>query len=85
MSEFRKNGRSPLAGRVKLKHRELGEFYAEDGDISATGLFLKINGTAVFTIGDELSAELPHAANESGAALLRVVRITHEGVGVAFM
>jgi hypothetical protein len=86
MSEFRKYGRSPLAGRVKLKHRELGEFYAEDGDISATGLFLKINETAVFAVGDELAAELPLAANESRAPTrLRVVRITNEGVGAAFM
>lgn len=91
MSEFRKCSRSRLSGKVKLKHRELGEFYAEDGDISATGLFLKIcdtdsSGIGILAIGDELAAELPHAANESPAdARLRVVRITREGVGMMFM
>ncbi len=91
MTEFRKYGRSPLAGKVKLTHRDLGEFFAEDGDISATGLFLKLQAvdqtsTAGLAIGDELAAELPHAPDEPGAeTLLRVVRVTDDGVGMAFV
>jgi hypothetical protein len=87
-TEFRKYGRSPLDGRVKLKHRELGEFYAEGGDISATGLFLKVDANRAMAIGDVLAAELPQhiPANELlGNARLRVVRVTDEGVGLAFV
>lgn len=86
MTEFRKYGRSPLAGRVRVKHRELGELYAEGGDISATGVFLKIHITSTMAIGDVLAAELPQAANEStGEARLRVVRVTSEGIGLTFL
>lgn len=86
MTEFRKYGRSPLAGRVKVKHRELGELYAEGGDISATGVFLKIRITDTMAIGDVLAAELPQAANESTAETrLRVVRVTSEGIGLTFL
>lgn len=86
-TEFRKYGRSPLDGKVKLKHRELGEFYAEGGDISATGVFLKVPSTQVVAVGDELAAVLPAAANEAriSEARLRVVRVTSEGVGFAFL
>ena len=87
MTEFRKYGRSPLPGTVRLKHREIGEIYVEDGDISATGLFLKFHRTAEVAVGDELAAELVDAADSgsAGETRLRVVRVTGEGIGVAFI
>lgn len=86
MTEFRKYGRSPLPGTVKLKHRDLGEIVVEDGNISATGLFLKIRRAAQVAVGDEFAAELPQAANELHTGTrVKVVRVTSDGVGVAFV
>ena len=85
-TEFRKYGRSPLCGQVKLKHRDLGEFYAEGGDISATGIFLKFPREQAVAVGDEVAAELPEANQQlPGEARLRVVRVTSEGIGFAFL
>lgn len=90
-TEFRKYGRSPLAGKVKLKHRELGEIYADGGDISAAGVFLRLSVEQPMAVGDEVAAVLPttigvapHAAIASEARL-RVVRITSDGIGLAFL
>lgn len=86
MTEFRKYGRSPLPGRVKLKHREVGEFYVEDGDISAAGLFLKTRQSSAISVGDELAVELPNSAIAPlRGTRMRVVRVTTEGLGLMFL
>lgn len=92
-TEFRKYGRSPLAGKVTLKHRELGEIYADGGDISAAGVFLRLSVEQPMAVGDEVAAVLPTTINAAVAnhaavvseARLRVVRITSDGIGLAFL
>ncbi len=85
MSPFRKHGRKLVKCAVKLIHREIGEVVTETRDISDTGVFVTCRDLVHYiSIGDELEARLYTDSENSSTALLKVVRLTDEGVGLSF-
>lgn len=82
---FRKHGRKPIKCAVKLTHRDIGEVITETRDISDTGVFVTCRDLVHYiSIGDELEAKLYTDTDTSSTTLLKVVRLTEEGVGLSF-
>lgn len=85
MSGFRKHGRTPVRCAVRLTHKEIGDVVAETRDISETGVFVSCREFVHFiSIGDEFEAKLYTENNQVSETNMRVVRLTEEGVGLAF-
>ena len=85
MSGFRRYGRKPLRYAVKFTHSSAGDIQAETQDISETGMFVR--GTSLakcLTIGDTLNAQLRCDQDSVENTQLKVVRMTDDGVGLAF-
>ncbi|WP_096085470.1 PilZ domain-containing protein [Agaribacterium haliotis] len=81
MSGFRRFGRKPFVGAVKLQHDAFGEMYAETQDVSESGLFVRdANLREQLNVGDLLNATLENIQHE-----MKVVRLTREGAGLAFV
>ena len=87
MSGFRKHGRRLAKCVVRLAHSEFGELVAETRDISETGVFVNSRDlVSIVTVGDRFNAKLYNLAEKKGVSETRmmVVRLTDEGVGLAF-
>ena len=85
MSSFRKHGRKLVKCAVKLTHRDIGEVVTETRDISDTGVFVTCRDLVHnISIGDELEAKLYTDSETSSTTLLKVVRLTEDGVGLSF-
>lgn len=85
MSGFRKHGRTLVKCAVRLKHRDIGDVVAETRDISETGVFVNCRELVHFiSIGDEFEANLYTETNCVSKTNLKVVRLTDEGIGLAF-
>ncbi|WP_080516721.1 PilZ domain-containing protein [Teredinibacter turnerae] len=85
MSQFRKHGRTPVKCAVRLKHREIGDVITETRDISESGVFVSCRELVHFVaIGDEFEAKLYTECDRVSETHLKVVRLTDDGVGLAF-
>lgn len=85
MSGFRKHGRTLVKCAVRLTHKEIGDVIAETRDISETGVFVSCRELVHFiSIGDEFEAKLYNTDKEVSETSMRVVRLTSDGVGLAF-
>lgn len=85
MSGFRRCGRKPLRCAVKFSHEMAGDFQAETYDISDSGMFVRCAELVkVLAVGDTLNAKLDSEMASAEDKLLKIVRLTDEGVGLAF-
>lgn len=90
MTSYRRHGRTPLTCEVKVEHHSLGEVLAEVIDISETGLFIKCRSLVdKISVGDNLVAKICHDIHDNqkiwkSPSLLRVVRLTDEGVALTY-
>ncbi|MBX2857361.1 MAG: PilZ domain-containing protein [Cellvibrionaceae bacterium] len=87
MSGFRKHGRRLAKCLVRLSHTELGELVAETRDISETGVFLNSRDLVnIVNVGERFNAKLYNTVAEKAVSETRlmVVRLTDDGVGLAF-
>lgn len=85
MSGFRKHGRTLTKCSVRLSHGDLGEIVAETRDISETGVFVACKELLnAMCVGDTVEAELHSERRDISHAYLRVIRLTEDGVGLAF-
>lgn len=85
MSGFRRCGRKPLRYAVKFSHKLAGDVQAETHDVSDTGMFVRDSQLVkVLNVGETLNAELKCDQNSTEDAQLKVVRMTDDGVGLAF-
>ncbi len=85
MPGFRKHGRILTKCSVRLSHNDLGDIVAETRDISETGVFVACKELLhTICVGDTVEAELHSERQDVSHAHLRVIRLTEEGVGLAF-
>ncbi|WP_075188293.1 PilZ domain-containing protein [Teredinibacter haidensis] len=85
MSGFRKHGRTVVKCVVRLTHRDIGDVMAETRDISESGVFVNCRELVHFiAIGDEFEAKLYSECNDVSETNMKVVRLTADGVGLAF-
>jgi len=85
MAGFRKHGRTLTKCAVRLSHRDIGEVVTETRDISETGVFIACRELVHYiSIGDEFEAKLYNENNDISETHLKVVRLTEDGVGLAF-
>ncbi|WP_370981047.1 PilZ domain-containing protein [Agaribacterium sp. ZY112] len=81
MSGFRRFGRKPTVGAIRLEHEAIGELVAETQDVSESGLFVRGDQFRDhLNVGDKVDAtikEIPHK--------MKVVRVTGEGAGLAYI
>lgn len=86
MSEFRKHGRKLVKCAVRLNHKEFGEIVTETRDISETGVFVSCADLVSFVaIGERIQARLYADCDSVSETHLEVVRLSDEGVGLAFI
>ncbi len=85
MSGFRKHGRTLVKCAVHLSNHEIGDLVTETRDISETGVFISCSELVHFiSIGDEFRAKLYSECDNISEAVVKVVRLTEDGVGLAF-
>ncbi|WP_185234839.1 PilZ domain-containing protein [Teredinibacter franksiae] len=85
MSGFRKHGRTLEKCLVRLNHADFGEVVVETRDISESGVFVSCRDIVRFiSIGDELHAKLYSECRNVSETSMKVVRLTDDGVGLAF-
>lgn len=85
MSGFRKHGRKLTRCAVHLSSDHIGEVFAETRDISETGVFISCQDLLQgLCVGDKLEAKLYSECDHIFHACMRVIRLTEEGVGLAF-
>lgn len=82
---FRKHGRKIVKCAVKLSHEDLGDIVAETRDISESGVFVSCKDILKFlAVGDQVEASLYTDCEIVSHAVLHVVRMTDEGVGLSY-
>ena len=85
MYQFRQHGRKLVKCAVKLTHRDIGEVITETRDISDTGVFVECRDLVHYiAIGDQFEAKLYTDNDSASTTLLKVVRLTEDGVGLSF-
>lgn len=85
MSGFRRCGRRPLRYEVKFSHAIVGDVMTETQDISETGIFVRGKELIKYLcIGDILNVQLTSESEVFEDTQLKVVRMTDEGIGLAF-
>ena len=86
MSEFRKHGRKPVRCSIKLTHHDLGDIIAETRDISETGVFIAHKDLMHYiTVGEQVEARFYSEENSAYDGVLKVIRLTREGIGLEFI
>ena len=85
MQSFRKHGRKLVQFDLTFKHRLFGDVRAEARDISETGMFILCkDATPCFSVGEEIQVNLDHNKEGFIPRVLKVVRITDDGIGLAY-
>lgn len=86
MSEFRKHGRKPVRCSIRLTHQDLGDIIAETKDISETGVFIAHKDLIHYmSVGEQVEARFYSEENSAFDGVLRVIRLTQEGIGLEFV
>ena len=78
--------RTRLRAEVKLTHPRVGEQRAHTRDISEGGAYVMREGIAVPELGEIIEVQVQGLPGEEAPVVrMRVVRIDHDGVGLAFV
>lgn len=86
MSEFRKHGRKPIRCSIKLTHHDLGDIIAETKNISETGVFIAHKDLVHYmSVGEQVEACFYSEENSAYDGVLKVIRLTDEGIGLEFV
>ena len=80
-----KASRGVVEARVNITHSHFGTLYAITRDISNTGMFVLLNDIPHLPKGAHVRVQMPESANPDIIFNMRVVRTTHEGVGLVFV
>ena len=85
MSGFRRYGRKPLKCAIRISHDGRDDIFAETRDISESGVFIRSADLLDrMTVGETVEAQLYSEQDDVSNTQLKVVRLTREGVGLAF-
>lgn len=85
MTDKRKQLRQLVSAPVKLSHSVFGEIKAVTGDISNTGVFVKINDKPTLPKGAHIKLQFLSSVYPDVSFNTRVVRVTDEGFGLVFV
>ncbi|MDH5601585.1 MAG: PilZ domain-containing protein [Gammaproteobacteria bacterium] len=85
MAEKRKQLRQMVNAPVLLSHSVFGEIKAFTGDISNTGVFVRIDNKPTLPKGAHIKLQFLNSANPNVSFNTRVVRVTTEGFGLVFV
>lgn len=78
--------RSHVSAPIKLSHPRLGELMLNVDDISDGGAFISLENSDGFAMNDEVSVQIIAFGDKAPVPVpMRVVRITPEGVGLAYI
>ena len=85
MTDKRDQFRHVVNAPVKLSHSFFGEITAITGDISNTGVFVKINNKPVLPKGAHIKLQFIQSVYPDVSFNTRVARVTDEGFGLVFV
>ncbi len=85
MTNKRKQLRQIVNAPVKLSHSVFGEITAVTGDISNTGVFVKIDNKPTLPKGAHIKLQFLSSVYPNVSFNTRVVRVTDEGFGLVFV
>ena len=85
MAEKRKQLRQMVNAPVLLSHSVFGEIKAFTGDISNTGVFVRIDNKPILPKGAHIKLQFLSSAYPNVSFNTRVVRVTDEGLGLVFV
>lgn len=81
----RRHLRSSMHARLKMKHNELGELVVFTGNLSDSGVFIKLIDNDKPSVGDLVTIQLLDLPVEAPVLAAKVVRIDKEGFGLEFV
>lgn len=85
MAEKRRQLRQMVNAPVSLSHSVFGEIKAVTGDISNTGVFVRIDNKPSLPKGAHIKLQFLSSAYPNVSFNTRVVRVTDEGFGLVFV
>ncbi|MCW8901902.1 MAG: PilZ domain-containing protein [Gammaproteobacteria bacterium] len=85
MADKRKQLRQMVNAPVLLSHSAFGEIKAITGDISNTGVFIRINNKPTLPKGAHIKLQFLSSVYPNVSFNTRVVRVTDEGFGLVFV
>ena len=85
MTNKREQLRQVVNASVKLSHSVFGEITATTGDISNTGVFVKLDDKPVLPKGAHIKLQFLSSVYPNVVFNTRVVRVIDEGFGLVFV
>lgn len=85
MTNKRHQLRQIVNAPVKLSHSVIGEIKAVTGDISNTGVFVRIENKPALPKGAHIKLQFLSSVYPNVSFNTRVVRVTNEGLGLEFV
>lgn len=85
MTNKRQQLRQIVNAPVKLSHSVFGEITAVTGDISNTGVFIRVNDKPTLPKGAHIKLQFLSSVYPNVSFNTRVVRVTDEGFGLVFV
>ena len=85
MTNKREQLRQIVNASVKLSHSVFGEIIATTGDISNTGVFVKLNDKPILPKGAHIKLQFLSSVYPNVIFNTRVVRVIDEGFGLVFV
>ncbi len=85
MTDKRQQLRHMVNAPVKLSHSVFGEITAVTGDISNTGVFIRVSDKPALPKGAHIKLQFLSSAYPNVSFNTRVVRVTDEGFGLVFV
>lgn len=85
MTNKRQQLRQIVNAQVKLSHSVFGEITAKTGDISNTGVFVRIDDKPTLPKGAHIKLQFLSSVYPNVIFNTRVVRVTDEGFGLVFV
>jgi len=85
MTNKRQELRQIVNAPVKLSHSVFGEIKAVTGDISNTGVFIRVDDKPTLPKGAHIKLQFLSSVYPNVSFNTRVVRVTDEGFGLVFV
>ena len=85
MTNKREQLRQVVNASVKLSHSVFGEIIATTGDISNTGVFVKLDDKPILPKGAHIKLQFLSSVYPNVIFNTRVVRVIDEGFGLVFV
>jgi len=85
MTNKRQQLRQVVNASVKLSHSVFGEITAKTGDISNTGVFIKLDDKPLLPKGAQIKLQFLSSVYPDVSFNTRVVRVIDEGLGLVFV